>query len=53
MACYITFMAAHFYAGWSLFIPAAVIVGMGAAPLWTAKSHYVNTVSILTIEEYN
>ena len=44
MACYIAFMAAHFYATWELFIPAAVILGLGAAPLWTAKCTYLNIV---------
>jgi len=44
MGCYIMYMAAHFYARWELFVPAAVIVGMGAAPLWASKSHYLNLV---------
>ncbi|XP_067930368.1 protein unc-93 homolog A-like isoform X2 [Watersipora subatra] len=45
MACYIMYMAAHFHASWALFIPAAVILGAGAAPLWTAKSHYLNMLA--------
>ncbi|KAF6026923.1 UNC93A [Bugula neritina] len=45
MGCYIMYMAAHFYARWELFVPAAVIVGMGAAPLWASKSHYLNLIA--------
>lgn len=45
MSCYILFMVAHFYATWGLFIPTAIILGIGAAPLWTSKGQYLNIVS--------
>lgn len=45
MTCYILYMIAHFYATWGLFVPAAVILGLGAAPLWTAKGQYLNLVT--------
>lgn len=48
MACYIMFMAAHFYASWGLFIPAAIVVGIGASSLWTSKCTYLTTVGLLT-----
>ena len=44
MSCYILFMVAHFYATWGLFIPTAIILGIGAAPLWTSKGQYLNIV---------
>lgn len=46
MACYILYMVAHFYATWGLFIPAGVLLGLGASTLWTAKGQYLNLVSI-------
>ncbi|XP_067929897.1 protein unc-93 homolog A-like [Watersipora subatra] len=45
IVCYITYVAAHFHATWGVFIPAAVMAGMGAAPLWAAKGHYLNTLA--------
>ncbi|KAL4235032.1 unc-93 A [Mactra antiquata] len=41
MLCYILYMAANFYATWWTIIPAAVILGLGAAPLWSAKCTYL------------
>lgn len=41
MLCYILYMAANFYATWWTIIPAAVILGIGAAPLWSAKCTYL------------
>ena len=45
MVGYILFMAAHFHPSWELFVPAAIAVGLGGGPLWTAQSHYLNIVS--------
>ena len=41
MLCYILYMAANFYAVWATIIPGAIILGMGAAPLWSAKCTYL------------
>lgn len=45
-------MAAHFSATWGLFVPAAVINGLAAATLWTAKSQYLNMVTEIYIYGY-
>ena len=34
---YTLFIAANIFPRWYTLIPAAVILGLGAAPLWTAK----------------
>ena len=34
-------MAANLYADWSTFMPASVLLGLGAAPNWAAKSTYL------------
>ena len=41
MLCYILYMAANFYATWGTIIPGAIILGLGAAPLWSAKCTYL------------
>ncbi|XP_053401423.1 protein unc-93 homolog A-like [Mercenaria mercenaria] len=41
MLCYILYMAANFYATWWTIIPSAIILGIGAAPLWSAKCTYL------------
>lgn len=41
MICYILYMAANFYAEWEMLAPASVIIGLGAAPLWSAKCTYL------------
>ncbi|XP_052817426.1 protein unc-93 homolog A-like isoform X2 [Mya arenaria] len=41
MLCYILYMVANFYAVWGTIIPAAIILGIGAAPLWSAKCTYL------------
>ena len=38
---YILFMAANLYADWFTMIPASVLVGLAAAPLWAAKCTYL------------
>ncbi|XP_036624373.1 protein unc-93 homolog A-like [Trichosurus vulpecula] len=43
MCCYITFSIGNFYASWYTLIPAAVILGLGAAPLWSAEATYLTT----------
>ena len=41
MCCYILYMAANFYAVYATIVPAAIILGLGAAPLWSAKCTYL------------
>lgn len=41
MLCYILYMGANFYAVWGTIVPSAIILGFGAAPLWSAKCTYL------------
>ncbi|XP_013782499.1 protein unc-93 homolog A-like [Limulus polyphemus] len=38
---YSTYFAANFYAHWYTLIPTSIILGLGGAPLWTAKCAYL------------
>ena len=42
--CYSTYIAAQFYPTYYTLIPSAVLVGLAAAPLWSAKCTYVTHV---------
>lgn len=44
MLMYSTYMAANFYPRWGTLIPTSVILGFGAAPLWSAKCTYLTQV---------
>ncbi len=44
MLCYTTYIAAQFYPEFYTLIPAAIILGMGAAPMWSAKCTYLTQV---------
>lgn len=46
MCCYILYMAANFYAIWGTIIPTAIILGFGAAPLWSAKCTYLTETGV-------
>ncbi|CAC5397836.1 Protein unc-93 homolog A,UNC93-like protein [Mytilus coruscus] len=46
MICYILYMAANFHAVWGLIVPASIIIGLGAAPLWSAKSTYLTRTAV-------
>ncbi|CAC5400249.1 Protein unc-93 homolog A,UNC93-like protein [Mytilus coruscus] len=46
MVCYLLYMAANFHAVWSLIVPASVIIGLGSAPLWSAKCSYLTRMAI-------
>ncbi|KAJ8303280.1 hypothetical protein KUTeg_019676 [Tegillarca granosa] len=46
MVCYIAYMAANLYAVFALMIPAAAILGIGAAPLWSAKCTYLTQTAV-------
>jgi len=45
MFCYTTYMAAQFYPEFYTLIPTALILGLGAAPLWSAKCTYLNQIA--------
>lgn len=42
---YLLFIAANMYPRWHVLIPAAVLLGIGAAPLWTAKCTYLTEIA--------
>ncbi|CAC5397843.1 Protein unc-93 homolog A [Mytilus coruscus] len=46
MWCYIVYMALNFYAIWETIIPASIIVGLGAATLWSAKCSYLTQLAV-------
>lgn len=46
MICYIAYMAANLHAVFWLMIPAAAILGIGAAPLWSAKCTYLTQTAV-------
>jgi hypothetical protein len=41
MACYVVFTAVHVYPTWLTMIPASILLGLGAGPLWTAQATYI------------
>jgi hypothetical protein len=45
MFCYSLYIAAQFYPRIYTLVPAAIVIGFGAAPLWTAKCNYVTKVN--------
>ena len=44
---YVIYTAANFYAQWYTLIPAAILLGLGAAPLWSAKCTYLTETGIV------
>ena len=46
MCCYVVYMAANFYAVWGLMVPASIIIGFGAATLWSAKCTYLTQMAV-------
>ena len=44
MLCYSTYIGAQFYPEFYTLIPGAIILGMGAAPMWSAKCTYLTQV---------
>ncbi|KAG8182985.1 hypothetical protein JTE90_013434 [Oedothorax gibbosus] len=44
---YTPYIAANFYPSMATFVPTAILVGLGAAPLWSAKCTYLNEISAL------
>lgn len=41
MLCYIPYIGAQFYPRFYTLVPAGVLVGLGAAPMWAAKATYL------------
>ncbi|MCL4147471.1 UNVERIFIED_CONTAM: hypothetical protein GTU68_031675, partial [Idotea baltica] len=41
MLCYSTYIAAQFYPTYYTLIPTAILLGLGAAPMWSAKCSYL------------
>ncbi|XP_036398996.1 protein unc-93 homolog A-like [Megalops cyprinoides] len=41
MACYVTYFLSNIYPCWATLIPTCVILGLGGAPLWSAKCTYL------------
>ncbi|XP_071443973.1 UNC93-like protein [Hetaerina americana] len=44
MLCYAPYIAAQFYPQFFTLVPTAVIVGLGAAPMWASKATYLTQV---------
>ncbi|KAM7135076.1 protein unc-93 homolog A [Molossus nigricans] len=44
MSCYVTFSLGNFYASWYTLIPTSILLGLGAAPLWSAHCTYLTLV---------
>ncbi|XP_050805087.1 protein unc-93 homolog A isoform X4 [Gopherus flavomarginatus] len=47
MCCYIAYSLGNFYASWYTLIPTSIILGLGGAPLWSAKCTYLTTAGNL------
>ncbi|XP_006824710.1 protein unc-93 homolog A-like [Saccoglossus kowalevskii] len=45
MICYVLYTCANYYPEWYTLIPASVLLGFAAAPLWTSKATYLTTTS--------
>ncbi|CAH1798683.1 unnamed protein product [Owenia fusiformis] len=45
--CYTIYIGANFYATWATIIPASIVVGLCAAPLWTAKCTYLTESAVV------
>nr|XP_035951586.1 protein unc-93 homolog A isoform X2 [Halichoerus grypus] len=41
MCCYVAFSLGNFYASWYTLIPTSILLGLGAAPLWSAQCTYL------------
>jgi hypothetical protein len=44
MLCYSVYIAAQFYPEFYTLIPAGIVLGLGAAPMWSAKCTYLTQV---------
>ena len=43
--CYSTYIASQFYPEFYTLLPTAVVLGLGAAPMWSAKCTYITQVA--------
>lgn len=46
MTGYVLYTVSNYYARWGTLIPASIIIGMCAAPLWSSKCAYLTTTGI-------
>jgi len=46
MTGYVLYTVANYYARWGTLIPASIIIGICAAPLWSSKCAYLTTTGI-------
>nr|XP_004651135.2 protein unc-93 homolog A isoform X2 [Jaculus jaculus] len=44
MCCYVAFSLGNFHASWYTLIPTSILLGLGAAPLWSAQCTYLTMV---------
>ncbi|XP_039563477.1 protein unc-93 homolog A isoform X2 [Passer montanus] len=51
MCCYIAYSLGNFYASWYTLIPTSMILGLGGAPLWSAKCTYLTIAGTLYAEK--
>ncbi|NXH42050.1 UN93A protein, partial [Dicaeum eximium] len=51
MCCYVAYSLGNFYASWYTLIPASVILGLGGAPLWSAKCTYLTIAGTSSAEK--
>ncbi|XP_065054633.1 protein unc-93 homolog A-like [Rhopilema esculentum] len=48
--CYAPFAAANLYPTWYTMIPASVIIGIAAGPVWTAKATYITSSALQYVD---
>ncbi|XP_078086243.1 protein unc-93 homolog A [Mustelus asterias] len=53
MCCYVSFSIGNFYPSWYTLIPTAVILGIGGAPLWSAKCAYLTICGYQFAKKHN
>ncbi|XP_036236786.1 protein unc-93 homolog A [Molothrus ater] len=51
MCCYVAYSLGNFYASWYTLIPTSMILGLGGAPLWSAKCTYLTIAGTLYAEK--
>ncbi|KAI5938466.1 protein unc-93 homolog A [Manis javanica] len=51
MCCYVAFSLGNFYASWYTLIPTSILLGLGAAPLWSAQCTYITIMGNTHAEE--
>ncbi len=48
--CYSAYIGAQFYPTFGTLIPGAIILGLGAAPMWSAKCTYLTQVTLFFLD---